>query len=482
MNWFFKSFALTAFWLTLGGSAAAALPAPLAQALARTPISPDAVSVWVSPAGVDTPVVAHRADALMQPASSIKVVTTLASLDIFGPAYTWKTQVRAQAWPDKTGRVRAVCFVGSGDPHLMVEQLWLLVEHLRQVGVREIVGDITADRSAFDVPAVAPGAFDGAADRSYNVGADAALVNLKSVSIRFEPEENGRWARVTALPRLQGFAVPARVPLLKGACGDWKGALKVRYTQTGVRFDGGLPASCGPKALHAARWGSDEYLTRVLRPMLTQAGIVWKGKAKDGNAASGGVRLAELESAPMSNVVTWVNKFSNNTMTRHLFLTLSRSDDRGEAQPATPARSRAVLNAWLEKAIGAVPAGTYIDNGSGLSRQTRISAATLGRVLNYGFHSYVMPEFMASLPSAGFDGTMRKRALKTGSAHIKTGLIRDVRSIAGYVTDVQGRRWSVAVMINGTNLANDKLFTQAVLNWCAQGGAQALRREKAAKH
>ena len=98
----------------------------------------------------------------------------------------------------------------------------------------------------------------------------------------------------------------------------------------------------------------------------------------------------------------------------------------------------------------------------------------MGRVLNYGFNSYVMPEFMASLPLAGFDGTMKKRGMAVGSAHVKTGLIRDVRSIAGYVTDINARRWSVVVMMNGKRLDGDRIFSQAVLQWCAQGGAQAL--------
>ena len=111
-----------------------------------------------------------------------------------------------------------------------------------------------------------------------------------------------------------------------------------------------------------------------------------------------------------------------------------------------------------DKAAGDVPSGTFIDNGSGLSRKTRITAETMGRVLNYGFRSYVMPEFMASLPLAGFDGTMKKRGMAVGSAHVKTGLIRDVRSIAGYVTDVNARRWSVVVMMNGKRLDGDRIF------------------------
>lgn len=455
--------------------ALAQLPEPLTKALARANIPLDSVSVWVSPAGVNVPVVSHRTQHPMQPASVVKVVTTLASLDLLKPDFTWQTQVRAAAFPDSKGVVRSVALIGTGDPHLMIEQVWLLTEKLRQIGVRKIEGNIIVDRSAFDERVLDPAAFDASPDRSYNVQADAALVNLKSLSITFEPEENGQWARVTALPVLDGYAVPKRVRLSAGSCGDWKKALKARFNASGVRFDGTLPAACGVKALHVARWKSDDYLARLLRPMFRSAGIVWTGTIKEGRVdADFGVRLVQSQSASLPKIVSWVNKYSNNTMARHLFLTLSRTDADGEHKPATLRRSRAVVEGWLKQVAGALPKGTYIDNGSGLSRKTKIAAETLGRVLNYGYNSYVMPEFMASLPLAGYDGTMKKRPLTEGSAHIKTGLIRDVRSIAGYVTDIHARRWSVVVMMNGKKLNNDRLFSQAVLNWCASGGAQAL--------
>ena len=307
------------------------------------------------------------------------------------------------------------------------------------------------------------------------MAADAALVNLKAVSITLEPEENGKWARVTSLPVLEGFSVPKRIALSKGTCGDWKSKVKASYSDKGVRFKGALPASCGVKALHVSRWKADDYLTRLLKPILRSVGIAWTGVVREGRAlAKSGVRLAEIQSQPLPTIVSLINKYSNNTMARHVFLTLSQTDPVGTAKPATLARSRAVTDRWLVKAAGDVPSGTFIDNGSGLSRKTRITAETMGRVLNYGFRSYVMPEFMASLPLAGFDGTMKKRGMAVGSAHVKTGLIRDVRSIAGYVTDINARRWSVVVMMNGKRLDGDRIFSQAVLQWCAQGGAQAL--------
>ena len=467
----------------LPAMALAQLPPALQKALERSGIPAEDVSVWISPAGSNEALVEHRAQHPVQPASTVKIVTTLAALDLLKPDYVWTTQIRAQEPVDSRGIVRSVSIIGGGDPHLMIEQLWLMVEKLRQIGVRRIEGDITADRSAFGEPAVDPSSFDGASERAYNVGADAALVNFQAVSITLEPQENGKWANVTSLPVLESFSVPRRVALSRETCADWKNSLKARFSDNGVRFEGSFPASCGVKSLHVSRWKANDYLTRVLRPMLSSAGIEWQGRVRDGIAGQKGVQLLRWESAPLPQIVSWINKYSNNTMARQLFLTLSRIDAEGENQPATLQRSRAVIQSWLEKAAGNLPQGTFIDNGSGLSRHTRISAETLGRVLNYGFVSGVMPEFTASLPLAGYDGTMRKRPVLDGSAHIKTGRIRHVRSIAGYVTDTQARRWSVVVLMNGRRLEQDRVFSQAVMQWCASGAAQsfaeAQRRKKA---
>lgn len=153
-------------------------------------------------------------------------------------------------------------------------------------------------------------------------------------------------------------------------------------------------------------------------------------------------------------------------MARQLFMTLSFADADGMTRPATLARSRAVVTQWLQTK-GINPKSVTIDNGSGLSRTARISAETLGRVLNRAWMSPVMPEMMASLPAAGVDGTMKKRGLKTGSAHIKTGYLKDSRSVAGWVTTPAGDRYTVVMMVNSKRPDGAKAFSDAVLAWCA---------------
>lgn len=478
-----------------GAGDAGDLPQAIASALRETGVAAKSAAVWVAPAGSRTPVLSINADRPMQPASTIKIVTTLAALDLLGPAHRFTTEFRAQALPDAQGRVRNLTVVGGGDPHYVIERLWLAAQRLSGMGVRTIEGDVAIDRSLFELADYKQGAFDGRGTRSYNVGADPAMVSFKSMTLTLTPVPEKGVALVTALPVLQGVAFPKTVKLVKGACGDWKGRLKADTTNPrNIRFKGSFPAACGEKALHLSLLPADDYFMRAFKHVLTQNGIVWKGRAvgADGRtkpAKGASTLLFADDSGPLAQSVYWTNKFSNNPMARQIFLALSFAADAGDsaqkkgAAPATLEKSRGVLARWLTDRAGVSgkPA-PYVDNGSGLSRSTRISARALGEVLDYGFRSAVMPEFMTSLPVTGVDGTMKRRPLEAGSGHVKTGFLTNVRAAAGYVTDDRGMRWTVVAMVNADPMpekAQD--FTQAVLNWCAAGGARRAFQEQRAK-
>jgi D-alanyl-D-alanine carboxypeptidase/D-alanyl-D-alanine-endopeptidase (penicillin-binding protein 4) len=114
-----------------------------------------------------------------------------------------------------------------------------------------------------------------------------------------------------------------------------------------------------------------------------------------------------------------------------------------------------------------------IDNGSGLSRAERISAGGLGRLLLAAYRSSVMPEFIASMPLVAHDGTLRKRMKfdsVAGQAHLKTGSLSDVRSIAGYVLDRNGRRHAIAFIVNHPNAGAGQAAQDAVVRWVYESG------------
>ena len=215
-------------------------------------------------------------------------------------------------------------------------------------------------------------------------------------------------------------------------------------------------------------WKPDQFLTKVFSQVFSEVGIRWTGAVKPvGKTSSRRLTLLTEESEPLSRLTVLMNKFSNNPMADHLFLSLSFADSHGTEISASYARSRDVLLTWLRNQ-GIDDKSLCIENGSGLSRKTRISAEALGRVISYSLTGPYAAEFLSSLPIAGVDGTMRTRSL-TGSAHLKTGRMDGVRSVAGVLRDRYGKDWVVVMLINSKAAQNGIAAIDAVLDCIGHG-------------
>jgi D-alanyl-D-alanine carboxypeptidase/D-alanyl-D-alanine-endopeptidase (penicillin-binding protein 4) len=177
----------------------------------------------------------------------------------------------------------------------------------------------------------------------------------------------------------------------------------------------------------------------------------------------------ELVSPPLADVIREINKFSNNVMAQQLFLTLGLQ--RGGA--GTPEAARQVLQRWLQERIGQGADAVVLDNGSGLSRQTRLTARLLARVLQSAWASPVMPELMASLPVSGTDGTLTRARAAPGRAHLKTGSLRDVAGVAGYVLGPSGRRMVLVAIINHPNANAARPALDALVHWAVTDAGAA---------
>ena len=466
--------------LLLAPTHAAAVPvlAPeIEQALRREGVPLEAVSVLVQEVGSGNTRLTLNAQKPVNPASLAKLLTTYAALDQLGPAFTWKTPV----W--LAGRVQNGVLEGSlhlqgrGDPKLTVERLWLLMQRLRQMGIAEIRGDIVLDQSAFVVPEASTAAFDNEPLRPYNVRSQALLLNLSAVLYTFTPDPARGVAVVSAEPALQGVAVDASVPLTAGPCVDWRGTLKATPGDTErMRFGGSYALACGERVWPLAYADPKLYAARLLATLWQGAGGRLGGSVREGPAPEGVKPSFELVSPALAEVVRDINKYSNNVMAQQLLLTLALQ--RSGATSATPEGGREALRQWLAQRLGEAPEalqGVVIDNGSGLSRETRVSAALLGRVLQTAWSSAVMPELIASLPVNGLDGTLRRANSRAGMAHLKTGSLRDVAGIAGYVLGASGRRYVLVAVINHPNANAARPALDALVQWTLDDGERMRR-------
>ena len=456
--------ALLFFLLTPLYAVSSELPAAVSAALKQAGIPERSVAVVVQ--GVDQPrsLLRHNAEQAMNPASTMKLVTTYAALELLGPAYTWKTEALTDA-PLPNGQnplAGNVYLRGSGDPRLALEQFWLLLRQLRARGVATIDGDLVLDRSAFALPEHDPAAFDNEPLRPYNAGPDALLINLKSIRLTLRPDSQA----ISVISETPGddLRIDNRLQLTADACGDWRERLKIRVDGSRIELAGNFSARCGDKALNLSPWSADVQVEQLFRALWRELGGTLRGKVRDGLTPPTARSLALAESPPLADVIREINKYSNNVMARQLFLTLS-----GE-RPASSESARRRLTAWLADKPLQLP-GLVLDNGSGLSRSERISADGLARLLLAAWKSPVMPELMASLPLAGVDGTLKKRlghSAATGRAHLKTGYLEEVRAIAGYAQDSRDQRWIVVFLINDPKSRLGKPAIDALLQWVAE--------------
>jgi D-alanyl-D-alanine carboxypeptidase/D-alanyl-D-alanine-endopeptidase (penicillin-binding protein 4) len=449
----------------------AQIPMSVEAELLRAKVPRDAVALLVLDAQnpVTTPRLSHRAGVPMQAASVMKLVTTFAALELLGPAYTWSTPVYLDGVVH-AGQLQGDVYIqGQGDPKLVLERLWLLLHRLQGLGIRRIQGDIVLDRSAFAPDATDPGAFDGEPLRPYNASADALLINYKSVLMTFTPDIARQTAHVQVDPPLWGVQTQDSVPLLRGPCADYRGALKaVLNDPTRIRFAGGYPADCGERVWPLAYADPATYAPRAVQGLWHSMGGQLGGAVRYGQVRAAllarGPTL-ELRSPPLAEIVRDINKYSNNVMAQQLFLTLGREDT---GTLATPEAARTVLERWWTQRISASEA-LQLDKGSGLSRQERISARALGVLLQTAFRSPLMPELMSSLPISGVDGTLQRAKVGSpGGAHLKTGSLSGVSAIAGYVHGASGKLYVLVALANHPNASAARAAFDALVDWTAQ--------------
>lgn len=454
----------------LSAHAAPALPAEVDSALQRARIPREALAAVVLDLDDDgtRTRLSWRAEQPMNPASLMKLLTTTAALDTLGPAWQWRTPVWMQGTLRPNGVLEGNLVIqGQGDPKLVVERLWLLLHRVRQSGVREIRGDIVLDRSAFNVPAPPPGEFDGEPARPYNVGADALLINLKALVMTFTPDPGRGVVAISAEPPLAGVAVDTTVALSDGPCGDWRSALRAEVADPQrVRFAGRYPAACGEQTWPLAYVDPASFNARAVAGVWHEVGGSLTGRVREGSAPAGLAPSFTVSSPPLAEVVRDINKYSNNVMAQQLFLTLGLTQ-RGQG---TQDAAREWMQQWLTQRLGESARTAVVDNGSGLSRQNRVSAQLLGQLLAQNWQGATASELMSSLPVTGVDGTLRRSQAAAGRAHMKTGTLRDVTGMAGYVLTPSGRRRVVVGLINHPQAPTGRAAMEALVQWAAADG------------
>lgn len=452
----------------------AALPASVQAALQKAQLSPANVAIYTRAVGSTQPTIALNSDTPMNPASVMKIFTAFAALDAFGPAATWDTIARSDGELRDDGLHGNLYLQGSGDPLLDLKRLTVFFNRLHQLGIERIHGDIVLDNGALALPAHDPGAFDGRPLRPYNSGPDGLLVHFNTLGLLLIPGARAN-DPVTALPE-PALAAPKldnQIRTGAGGCGTWYGQLTAKLEGDTLHLGGKLPAACGQRLWGLAPLSPSRYAAEAVRTLWSQTGGRLSGQVRHGDTPMNARRLLTETSPSLTEILREMNKWSSNLIARQLFALVGQQANPESTDAVASARD--AMRAILAR-HGVDTRGFVIDNGAGLSRRARASARTIGETLFAAWRSPWMPEFTASLPIAGEDGTARrltKNSSAQGHAHLKTGTIDNVRAMAGFVLDRHGQRHILVFLANAPNAHAALPVQNALIEWLHQGGEAA---------
>jgi D-alanyl-D-alanine carboxypeptidase/D-alanyl-D-alanine-endopeptidase (penicillin-binding protein 4) len=447
--------------------------AALGEWLRGSHIAPSDIGLVAVPVDGGIPLLSHDAGQPFNPASTMKILTTLAGFSILGPDYRWRTTAHLGGTIEAGVLGGDLVLRGGGDPKLVVEDLTAYVARMRKAGLREIRGDLVLDDALFDVGPDSVERFDTDLSQPYNVRPHALLMNFKSTRLVAAPGAGG--ARLRLDPSLADVAIEDRVRLVRGPCRAGGVNLSVADSgpgqQPAIRVLGTYAPACGEQSLFVSVLSHRQYIHALFRSVWLASGGLWSGTTRIAPGAARGLPVWQEWVSPrtLADVVRDINKFSNNVMARQLLLMLAADPER---RPVTLERARDAVGRWLASQGLDLP-GAVIDNGSGLSRHERLSAASLAQLLQFAAAGPHADRLRESLPQVGVDGTMKRRLEGepvASRAWIKTGSLVDVRAIAGYVDAASGRRYAVALLINGPRLERARMVQDRFLRWVHDNG------------
>lgn len=426
----------------------------LAQTLKKSGLPESQFGLYVAGGEGDPKVIFNvNAGKKMIPASATKIVTAAAVISQFPPGTKFKTALLTSATAEGGVLKGDLYLRGGGDPGFVSESMWFLVNSFTRTGVKTIEGDLVVDDTLFDKVRYDLSRQKERADRAYDAPIGAMSFNWNSVNIFVRPGKKvGDAALVFADPENQYIQLKSKVITIPAS---GKSSIAVERDEN-PKNPGDLVTVSGKISLNSNEMVVYKNITHPdlwsgynLRSFLLQRGIEVKGSIKTGSTPATAKLVAEVESKPIQEILSDMNKFSNNYVAEMLTKNLAALTD----PPGTLAKGMKVLDRYL-KGLGIAATDYDLSNPSGLTRKNKMTALSLWKVLNdMKFQFRYQPEFVTSLPIAGIDGTLKNR-MKEGPGlrwiRAKTGFLNGVVALAGYAGRSDGTVLPFVFIYNGS--------------------------------
>ncbi len=388
---------------------------------------------------------------VMIPASVTKILTAGAVLHFFPPGTRFKTQLLSDGKIEGTHLKGSLYLKGGGDPSFVSETMWVLVNNFTRSGIKTIDGDLVVDDSLFDKLRFDPSRQSQRVDRAYDAPTGAMSFNWNSVNIYVRPGKKvGEKAEVFLDPENEYLKLANKVKTVAGRKSEVMADRKDDEDGDGdlVSVSGSIGTEANEMVIYKNIYNPDLWSGFNLKAFLNQRGITLKGKIRSGATSENATLLAEVESKPVEQILADMNKFSNNYVAEMLTKQMGSLNSK----PGSMAAGMEAIREFL-KTLGVSKEEYSIINPSGFTRDNRLSATALWKVLRHIQQQFLFsPEFISSLPIAGVDGTLKKRMRDTEAeraVRAKTGLLNGVVALAGYAGRKDGKVFPFVFLYNG---------------------------------
>jgi len=446
------------------------IPPELEMEISDIPINPANYSIHIQSVNSPTPLVSWRTHVKRSPASVMKLLTTYSSLLKLGFDYRWETKFF------HTGSIKRGVLYGdlyvkaSGDPTLATNDVYDIVAQVKRAGIRKIKGNIVIDRTLFRVSNKNNSGFDENLYSPYNAMPDAIMFNKRKSTICITPRT--RRAKIKKDVPDESYKVVNKLRMVNGSCRGSRAwpHVKVKTNTSGrstLFLTGKLSKRCGNRKICKVISMPHRAFYYALKSILKNEGVSFSGTLKLSKVPRKAKYLFSHYSEPLESVISTTAKKSDNLMARQLMYTMGAVCFKGQS---TLYKSRKAIENTLNKHYILEKGTTYIANGSGLSRSSKLTAKSLANLLDHGYKNYGQ-RWMNTLSIAGIDGTIKRRfrnSIVAGRAWMKTGTIKGVKNIAGYVQGASGEMYVVVVLVNDRySRKYGAKFGNRVIEWVA---------------
>lgn len=411
----------------------------------------------------------HNSDRLLVPASNTKVITSVAALDRLGPEFRFRTEL-STLHPVTKGVVDGDLFIkGGGDPALVSERVWYMVNELWHHGVREVRGDLVGDDSWFDDQRREEGWDEDRSDQAYQALTSALSVNFNTLTLRLIPGVDKGPLQVVVDPPSARVMLDAKLTRDDGKRSRLDISLEPNGGAQSIKVRGRANGADVARGYWRKVDEPTDYALSVIATFMQRAGITLKGGVRRGLVPPEANTLMAVESPRLAEVIDDLNKTSNNFVAEQIVKTLGAEV---YSAPGSFDKGLRVMSDLMDR-LGYRPGSFQLRNGSGLGTVNRISARQLVSVLEYGArHPDFGPEFISSLGIAGRTGTMRHRMLTGpgfGRVRAKTGTLTKACTLSGFAYGKSGQVWVFAILVNDYRKASDAhAFQDAIGHLLAQ--------------